>query len=52
MGNGPEFPAVVAWRDAKLIIIDGNHRLVGARDLGYDLSTSLGNGVGAVSVPE
>lgn len=40
MRDGAEFPGVVAWRDdrnTKLVIIDGNHRMMAAREAEYEL---------------
>lgn len=40
MRDGAEFPAVVAWRDentTSLVIVDGNHRMMAAREAHYDL---------------
>ncbi len=38
MRGGAEFPAVVGWRgsEAKLILIDGNHRQVAAERSDYE----------------
>lgn len=43
MRAGAEFPAVTVWqaKDGRYVIIDGNHRLIAAREAHYELAVYL-----------